>query len=316
MQPARQTSSRSLLMISGAVIGGIIIGGVGALGVAMALIEPPPPHDAPAGSAVFDGQPHVVQQTPTPTTSQIAAASPSSQTAVASQAPAVTPPGVSSPVAPQPIKPVETQATPPAQQQTPAQVLDKTWPDAPAPRPPRATETIAAAPAPASKAPETVAAIPAPKPTVSNVASKGQTASTVANSGQTVTTRTTPSHNPSRDATASNVDTAKPRVVVIPDDAQQPRADDVDTASIGPPPRPLFDFFGAFGNGPQRDDRDIANVPPPPQPRASRNPRDPQLVIRHRQESDDDDAANASPPPQYGSQNNFFGFSRDDNWQN
>ena len=154
MQPARLSagwigwsslSSRNLVVVCAATIGGIVIGGVSVLGVAIAVIQPPA-HDAPAGSAVFDGQPHVVQQAPAA----------SSVPSAALQAHLVTP--------------VEAQAMP----------------------------------------------------------------------------------------------------------------------------------------------------QPQPQPRASRNPRDPQPIIRHRQDSDDDnqDAVNSSPPSQYDSWNNFFGYSRNDNWHN
>jgi hypothetical protein len=156
MQPARLSSgwisrvgpsSRNLVVVCAATIGGIVIGGVSVLGVAIAVIQPPT-HDAPAGSAVFDGQPHVVQQAPAA----------SSAPSIALQANLVTP--------------VEAQAM------------------------------------------------------------------------------------------------------------SQPQ--------------------------------------PQPQPRASRNPRDLQLVIRHRQDSDDDnqEAVNSNPPPQYDSWNNFFGYSRNDNWHN
>jgi hypothetical protein len=152
MQPARLSSgwisrfslsSRSLVVVCAATIGGIVIGGVSVLGVALAVIQPPA-HDAPAGSAVFDGQPHLVQQAP--------AASSAPSTALQTN----------------PVTPIEAQAM------------------------------------------------------------------------------------------------------------------------------------------------------PQPQPRASKDPRDPQLVIRHREDRDDDnqEAANSSAPPQYDSWNNFFGYSRNDNWHN
>jgi hypothetical protein len=291
MQPVRRIaqSSRNLLIISGAIVGGIIVGGVSVLGVALAVIEPPP-HDAPAGSAVFDGQPHVVQQAPT-------ALSAAPQTAAASPAPAITPTGTSplGRLQAHPVTPIEAQAVPPAEQQTPAQVLDKTWPDAPPARPPRA--------------PQSTAAAPSPNPPASNVASNGQG----------MTTRTVTPHNYSQTAVAPSPDTTKRRVVAIPDNTRQPREDDADAASTGLSSRPLFDFFGTFGDERQRENGDtVSQQPQPPQPRASRNPRDPQLVIRHRQDSDDDsqDAVNSSPPPQYDSWNNFFGYNRNDNWHN
>jgi hypothetical protein len=277
MRPARlysswiglvSPSSRNLVVGCTATIAGIVIGGVSVLGVALAVIQPPA-HDAPAGSAVFDGQPHVVQQ---------AAAAPSSP--AASQG--------------HPVTPVNAQAVPPAQQQTPEQVLDKTWPETPPARPPRTLESTAAA--------------PVPNPPASNAASNGQT----------MTMRMVTPHNYSQTPVAPNSDTTKRRVVVIPDNTQQPREDDANAASIGSSSRPLFDFFGTFGDERQRDDRNVVSVPPPPQPRASRNPRDPQLVIHHRQDSDDDnqDAVNSSPSPQYGSWDNFFGYSHNDNWHN
>jgi hypothetical protein len=284
MQPARlsagwigrvSSSSRNLVVVCAATIGGIVIGGVSVLGVAIAVIEPPA-HDAPAGSAVFDGQPHVVQQAP-------AASSATPQTAAAS--PPAAPPAM---LQARPVRPVEAQVVPPAQQQTPAQILDKTWPDAPPARPPRA--------------PQSTAAEPPPNAAASSVASNGQP--------QTMTTRTVTPHNYSQVPVAPNPDTTNRRVVVIPDDT--------DVASTGSSSRPLFDFFGTFGGERQRDDRNVASVPPPQQPRASRNPRDPQLVIRHRQDSDDNnqEAVNSNPPPQYDSWNNFFGYSRNDNWHN
>jgi hypothetical protein len=72
MQPARlysswigrDSSSRKLVVVCAAAVGGIIVGGASVLGVAIALIQPLA-HDAPAGSAVFDGQPHVVRPAPT-----------------------------------------------------------------------------------------------------------------------------------------------------------------------------------------------------------------------------------------------------------
>ena len=139
------SSSRHLVVVCAASIGGVVIGGVSVLGVALAVIQPPA-HDAPAGSAVFDGQPHVVQQAP-----------------VASSAPSAV-------LQAQPVTPAEAQAIP----------------------------------------------------------------------------------------------------------------------------------------------------QPQPQTGASKNPRDPQLVIRHRQNSDDDnqEAANSGPPTQYDSWNNFFGYGRNDNWHN
>jgi hypothetical protein len=293
MQPVRRVarSSRNLLIISGAIVGGIIVGGVSVLGVALAVIEPPS-HDAPAGSAVFDGQPHVVQQAPT-------ALSAALQTAAASPAP-ITPTGTWPPgmLQAHPVTPIEAQAVPPAQQQTPAQVLDKTWPDAPPARPPRA--------------PQSTAAAPSPNPPASNVASNGQS----------MTTRIITPYNYLQTAVVPSPDTTKRRVVAIPDNTQQPREDAADAASTGSSSRPLFDFFGTFGDERQRDDRNAVSVPPQPQfqpqPRAWKNPRDPQLVIRRRQDSDDDnqEAVNSSPSPQYDSWDNFFGYSRNDNWHN
>jgi hypothetical protein len=279
MQPARLPagwigrvgpSSRNLVVVCAATVGGIVIGGVSVLGVAIAMIQPPA-HDAPAGSAVFDGQPHVVQQAPTAPTALSAA------------------------LQAHPVTSVEAQAVPSAQQQTPAQVLDKTWPEVPTARPPRAPESTAAAP---------------PNPPASNVASNGQT----------MTTRTVTPHNYSQTPVAPNPDTTKRRVVAIPDDTQQPREVDADAASAGASSRPLFDFFGTFGDERFGDNRNAVNEPlqPRPQLRASRNPRDPQPVIRHRQDSDDDnqEAVNSSPPQQYDSWNNFFGYSHNDNWHN
>jgi hypothetical protein len=285
MQPASQTS-RNLLIICGAAVSGIIIGGVSVLGVAIAVIEPPS-HDAPAGSAVFDGQPHLVRQTPTSTTPPTAAASPAPMTSTGASPSAASPAGSQA----QSEAPVEARAMPPAQQ-TPAQVLDKTWPDASPARPPHA--------------PQSVAAAPATKPPASNVAGNVQT----------TTTRSVTSHNYSQTPVAPNPDATKRRVVVIPEDTQRPHEDDTDVASTGASSRPLFDFFGAFGDERQRENG--AAVSQPPRPRASKDPRDPQLVMRHRQNSDDDnqEAVNSSPPPQYDSWNNFFGYSRNDNWHN
>jgi hypothetical protein len=286
MQPARlsagwigrvSSSSRNLVVVCAATIGGIVIGGVSVLGVAIAVIEPPV-HDAPAGSAVFDGQPHVVQQAP-------AVSSATPQTAAAS--PPAAPPAT---LQAQPVRPVEAQVVPPAQQQTPAQVLDKTWPDAPPARVPRAAQSTAAGPVPNAAA--------------SSVANNDQP--------QTTTKRTVTPRNYSQMPVAPNPDTTNRRVVVIPDDT--------DVASTGSSPRPLFDFFGTFGDERQRDDRNVVSVSPSPSPppHASRNPRDPQPVIRHRQDSDDDnqEAVNSNPPPQYDSWDNFFGYSRNDNWHN
>ena len=279
MQPARLPAgwigrvgpfSRNLVVVCAATVGGIVIGGVSVLGVAIAVIQPPA-HDAPGGSAVFDGQPHEVQQAPTALSS-----------------------------APRTISaalPATLQARPvtPAQQQTPAQVLDKTWPEVPTARPPRAPESTAAS---------------SPNPPASNIVSNGQT----------MTTRTVTPPNYSQTPVAPNPDTTKRRVVAVPDDTQQPREDDADAASAAAASRPLFDFFGTFGDERFGDNRNAVNEPPQPRPqlRASRNPRDPQPVIRHRQDSDDDnqEAVNSSPPQQYDSWNSFFGYSRNDNWHN
>jgi hypothetical protein len=282
------SSSRNLVVVCAATIVGIVVGGVSVLGVAIAVIQPPA-HDAPAGSAVFDGQPHVLQQVPT-------ASSAEPQTIAAPLASAVMPAGAASPSAAlqaHPVTPIEAQAAPLAQRQTPAQVLDKTWPEVPTARPPRASEATAAAP---------------PSPPASNVASKGQT----------MTTRTVTPYNYSQTPVAPNPDTTKRRVVVIPDDSQQSREDDADTVSARSSSRPLFDFFGTFGDERLDGNRNAVSDQPPPQPRSSRNSRDQQLVIRHRQDSDDDnqEAVNTGPPPQYDSWNNFFGYSRNDNWHN
>jgi hypothetical protein len=113
------------VIVCAAAASGLMIGGFSVLGVALAVIEPPA-HDAPAGSAVFDGRAHIVQQAPAalPTTLQ-AAAAPAGSAVVSNGA-----------------------ASPPALQHTPAQVLDETWPDAPSARARRAPQSTAAPQAP------------------------------------------------------------------------------------------------------------------------------------------------------------------------
>jgi hypothetical protein len=318
MQPVRRafSSPRNLPAVCAAVIVGILVGGASVLAVAFAVIEPPS-QDAPAGSAVFDGRPHVVQQAPAATSEepQTAAAAPAptdsapiepiDKTTTATVPPAKLPA--------EPVTPADAKAGPAAQQQTPTQVLNKTWPDVPSARQPLKPESAMAAPptnAPKPNAPAQTASVQGNGDNSSALADKGHS--------QTKTTRTVTSHDY---APRSNTQTAvvpngdaQQRVVVIPGNAPQPRDDDREVASTGAP-RPLFDFFGhgPFGDEGQRDDnRNVTSVPSPaPQLRTARNPRDPQLVIRHRQDRDDD--AVKSGPPQYNSGNNFFGFGRDDN---
>ena len=320
MQPVRRvvSSSRNLFVICAAVIVGILVGGASVLAVALALVQPPS-RDAPVGSAVFDGRPHVVQQAPTtaPGEPQTAAADPArNDTAPTGKpTPAAVPPAE---LPADPVAPVDAQAASAAQQRTPTQVLNKTWPDVPSARQPLKPEPATAAPAtnaPKSNATAQTASVQGNGDNSSAVTDKSHSQT---NAARPVTSRDYAPRSYPQTVIAPNGG-AQQRVVVIPNNTPQPREDDSDVASTGSP-RPVFDFFGHghFGDEGQRDERDVARIPPPspPQLRTARNPRDPQLVIRHRQDRDDDENAVEAGPPQYNSQNNFFGFGHDGNWRN
>jgi hypothetical protein len=314
MQPVYRvlSSSRNLVAICAAVVVGILVGGASVLAVAFTLIEPPP-QDAPAGSAVFDGRPHVVQQTPaaTPEEPQTAAASAPTDSAPLDKTTTATAPPAKLPA--EPVTPADAKAEPAIQQQTPTQVLNKTWPHVPSARQPLKPESAAAL---ATTTPKSNAPKPNAPAQTASVQGNGDNSPVQAGKepSQTKTMRTVTSHNysPRNTQTAVPNGDAQQRVVVIPGNAPQQRDDDNEVASTGTP-RPLFDFFshGPFDDEGQRDDnRDVTSVPSP-QLRTGRNPRDPQLVIRHRRDRDDD--AVKSGPPQYYSGNNFFGVGGDNN---
>ena len=110
--PFTHSSARNLAVVCAATVGGIVVGGASVLGVALAVMEPPS-HDAAAGSAVFDGQSHVVvrsapdvaQPVPTPLAAPQATVVPP----VLAATPAVAVPPLA-PLQPQPATPVGTQA--------------------------------------------------------------------------------------------------------------------------------------------------------------------------------------------------------------
>jgi hypothetical protein len=275
--PFTHSSARNLAIVCAATVCGIVVGGASVLGVAVAVMEPPS-HDAAAGSAVFDGQSHVVVQ-PVPTPLQAAPqATAAPPVSAVTPAVAVPPPA---PLQPQPATPVETQATPPA---------------------PAATASINASMA------------------AGGTSNRGPVDS--ANQRTSTKTRTATGPVTSRDFSqangAPNADMTKRRtIIVVPANPQQARGDETDEASTETP-RPLFDFFGNFGDARRSDDRDALSQPQPLPPRGVKNPRDPRLAAPQRQsdpEDGDQDAANAGSP-QYDSWNSFFGYSRNDNWHN
>jgi hypothetical protein len=290
--PFTHSSARNLALVCAATVGGIAVGGASVLSVALAVMEPPS-HDASAGSAVFDGRshvvvPHVVVRSapdvvePVPTPLQagpLATAAP--------PVPAVTPAVAVPPPAPlqsEPATPVETQATPPANAA------------------PAATASINASMA------------------GGGTNNRGPVDSV--NQRILTKTRTVAGAVTSRDYSqangAPNADMPKRRTnVVVPANPQQAGGDETDEASTETP-RPLFDFFGNFGDARRSDGRDALSQPQPLPPRGANNPRDPHLAVPQRQsdpDQSDHDAANAGPP-QYDSWNSFFGYSRNDNWHN
>jgi hypothetical protein len=274
--PFAHSSARNLAVVCAATVGGIVVGGASVLGVALAVMEPPS-HDAPAGSAVFDGQSHavvrsapdVVQPVPTPLAAPQATAAPP----VPAVTPAVTVPPLA-PLQPQPATPVQAQATPPVNAAPAATASINRGPvDSADPRTPTNTRTVTGA----------------------------------------VTSRDYSQANG-----APNADTTKRRtIIVVPANPQQARGDETDEVSTETS-RPLFDFFGNFGDARRSDDRDALSQPQPLPPRGVKNPRDPRLAVPQRQSDPNDgdqDAANAGSP-QYDSWDNFFGYSRNDNWHN
>jgi len=282
--PFTHSSARNLAVVCAATVGGIVVGGASVLGVAFAVMEPPS-HDAPAGSAVFDGQSHavvrsapdMVQPVPTPLQTAPQAATAAPPVPAVTPALAVPPPA---PSQPQPATSVETQATPPGNAA------------------PAATASINASMA------------------AGGTNNRGPVDS--ANQLTSAKTRIVKGAVTSRDYSqangAPNADMTKRRtIIVVPANPQQARGDDTET------PRPLFDFFGNFGDA-RRSDRDALSQPQPQPlpPRGAKNPRDPRVVVPQRQSDPDDgdqDAANAGSP-QRDNWNNFFGYSRNDNWHN
>ena len=270
--PFTHSSARNLAVVCAATVGGIVVGGASVLGVALAVMEPPS-HDAAAGSAVFDGQSHVVVRSAPEVVQPVPTPLAEPQATAALPVPAVRPAVAVPPLAPlqsQPATPVGTQAAPPAPAATAS--INRGSVDSANQRPPTKTQTVTGA---------------------------------------------FTSRDYSQANGAPNADTTKRRtIIVVPANPQQARGDETDQASTETS-RPLFDFFGNFGDERRSDDRDALSQPQP-LPRGAKNPRDPRLAVPQRQSDPDDgdqDAANAGSP-QYDSWNNFFGYSRNDNWHN
>jgi hypothetical protein len=300
---------RNLIFVAIAAAGGIVIGGLSVLGIVVALIEPPN-HDAPAGSAVFDG-PHTVQAAP-PVSAPAAAPTTVSAQPVAPVAPSP------APAPAQPVTPVDAQAMPPAQPQPqPVQPVQaqqqKAWPDALSARSQHAPDTAAAPAAPVQTASTPDAAAPAKVQTTS-IGTSDSVDVVNSKAHSRPVNRSASTRIPAPQQIAPNAASTSRRVVIIQQNGQQVSSDSDDTSAGNG--RPLFDFFGLFNDRHDGDAVDDASVQQP-RARYSGNPRDPRLVIRQRRPDivDDQSSENSDGEP-HANWNNFFGYSHNDDWRN